>query len=403
MKIVRRIRRGRVAEAPRVRYLVAPAGHPNYGDELIARVWLARLAAQYPHDRVVLDCHTPGQAAVLLDGVHPHLLVTDTLWRVAAESAHADPQRPWEPTVARAAALGRSPHLDAGLDVLHGAHSIHLLGGGYVNALWPHHVAVVAAVAAVARAHAIPAYATGQGLSPAPGGPAGAALSAAWSAFDLVDVRDRESLAHAGPAGHLSVDDVWLGVGTASAPLEPPPGPAAPVEPGRVVLCLQSDRTDDFAADGLHGPQALAALVRRTLDHWRVPGDRVTVVEGIPGGDRVVFDLLGDRLDGARFVPFLHLWRHGLPAAAGQTWISTRFHPHLLAAAAGASGIAVVTEPDYYDVKHASLIAAGSAWTVLTDPAATPDRPAAGGFTADAVAAARAQKSAVARRVYPAG
>src|SRR5699024_8976696 len=54
MKIVRRIRRGRVAEAPRVRYLVAPAGHPNYGDELIARVWLARLAAQYPHDRVVL-------------------------------------------------------------------------------------------------------------------------------------------------------------------------------------------------------------------------------------------------------------------------------------------------------------------------------------------------------------
>ena len=175
-----------------------------------------------------------------------------------------------------------------------------------------------------------------------------------------------------------------------------------PAEPGRVVLCLQSDLTGGFTADGAHGPEAFAALVRRTLDHWRVPGDRVTVVEGIPGGDRIVFDLLGDRLAGARFVPFLHLWRHGLPAAGDQTWISTRFHPHLVAAAAGASGIAVVTEPDYYDVKHASLAAAGSAWTVLTDPAATPDRPAAGGFTGQAVAAARAQKSAIARWVYPA-
>src|SRR5699024_1895823 len=238
----------------RVRYLVAPAGHPNYGDELIARVWLARLAAQYPHDRVVLDCHTPGQAAVLLDGVHPHLLVTDTLWRVAAEAAHADPQRPWEPAVARAAALGRSPHLDAGLDVLHGADSIHLLGGGYVNALWPHHVALVAAVAAVARARAVPAYATGQGLAPAPDGQTGAALTEAWSAFDLVDVRDRESLGAAGPAGHLSVDDVWLGVGSEAVPLEPEPEPEPDGEPAPVVLCLQSDLTDGFAAGGTRGP-----------------------------------------------------------------------------------------------------------------------------------------------------
>src|SRR5699024_7659340 len=143
------------------------------------------------------------------------------------------------------------------------------------------------------RARAIPAYATGQGLAPAPDGPAGAALTEAWSAFDLVDVRDRESLGAAGPAGHLSVDDVWLGVGSAAVPLEPEPEPEPDGEPAPVVLCLQSDLTDGFAAGGTRGPEALAALVRRTLDHWRVPGDAVTVVEGIPGGDRVVFDLLG--------------------------------------------------------------------------------------------------------------
>src|SRR5699024_7183230 len=154
MKIVRRIRRrrSRTAVPPRIRYLVAPAGHPNYGDELIARVWLTYLAAHHPQDRVVLDCHTPGQAAVLLDGVHPHMLVTDTLWRVAADAAHTDPERPWDRAAEIATTLGAVPGLDAGLDLLHGADSIHLLGGGYVNALWPQHVALVAAVAAVARA-----------------------------------------------------------------------------------------------------------------------------------------------------------------------------------------------------------------------------------------------------------
>ena len=69
MTIVRRTRRIRAAAPARTRYLIAPAGHPNYGDGLIARVWLAHLAAHHPQDRVVLDCHTPGQAAVLLDGV----------------------------------------------------------------------------------------------------------------------------------------------------------------------------------------------------------------------------------------------------------------------------------------------------------------------------------------------
>src|SRR5699024_8558733 len=67
-------------------------------------------------------------------------------------------------------------------------------------------------------------------------------------------------------------------------------------------------------------------------------------------------------MEGARVVAFDELWAFGLPTREGQTWISTRFHPHLVAAARGVSGIAVSAHTGmYYTVKHASV---GSAWTI---------------------------------------
>ena len=68
------------AERPRIFYLVSPAGVPNWGDELIVATWLRYLARTHPDATVVVDCHSPGKAAVLLRGLHPNLVVTNTLW-----------------------------------------------------------------------------------------------------------------------------------------------------------------------------------------------------------------------------------------------------------------------------------------------------------------------------------
>jgi hypothetical protein len=81
-----------------------------------------------------------------------------------------------------------------------------------------------------------------------------------------------------------------------------------------------------------------------------IAGERAAFVEGIPGQDRVVFDRLSAMLPGAEFVPSVDVWDRGLPARAGQAWVSTRFHCHLLAAAAGASGVALSGRRDYYPV-----------------------------------------------------
>jgi len=129
----------------------------------------------------------------------------------------------------------------------------------------------------------------------------------------------------------------------------------------------------------------------------------VCVVEGIPRVDREVFALIEHELPGARFYPFADVWNRGLPLSAAQTWISTRFHLHMAAAAAGASGVAIAISRDYYRTKHQSLLDLGSGWTLVddcADTAALPARPRAGGFDRHTVERLRKDKLQLAKAIY---
>ena len=64
-------------------YLLAPAGHPNYGDELLLRTWLRVLERLRPRTRVVVDCHTPGQAALLHRGANADVVFTLSLIHIS--------------------------------------------------------------------------------------------------------------------------------------------------------------------------------------------------------------------------------------------------------------------------------------------------------------------------------
>ena len=412
---------GRPRDEGRPIYLVAPAGHPNHGDEQLLAGWLRFLRHRLPGTPVVVDCHTPGQAAVLHHAEHPDVLFTDTLWRLAGE--HADPASFPAAAIAfcREAVtdLGVRPALASGVELLRSASVIHLIGGGYVNNQWPHHLGVAAGAAEAGSLAGARVVATGQGLTPF----ADVSLLAdALRGFDLVTVRDeasRDLLADTDVPVHLVGDDGWLAL-TGGAGIEAGDHPVYSDDPHAardLVLCAQSDLAD---------PEVLAEAVARILVEWEVSGERITVVESIPGGDRVVWDLVCARaraadddnddigralaaldLSQAHFVPFQHLWSGGLPARSGQAWLTTRFHPHLFAAARGASGVALLTGSAYYDVKHGSLAAAGSPWVtvaasdVVVDSTAPP-RPTAGGFAPPAVTALIGAARALAEEIYPA-
>ncbi|MDG3012552.1 polysaccharide pyruvyl transferase family protein [Rhodococcus sp. D2-41] len=382
-------------------YLVALAGNPNFGDEFITRAWLRRLARVRPDADVVVDCPNPGQAAVLHHPTHPRVRFVDTVWRICAEVR----ERPTAEAVDFARRVVAEPGLLCrcvdGIELLGRAQTVHVIGGGYLNAVWPQHLPALAAAVAAAQRSGARLVATGQGL--APGGDDEWAelirsLARACEIFDVRDTPSWELLGDSVSTRSFTGDDAWLGIrdhGVYDAETE--------AARRRYVLCLQTDLVEDFA--GGRGVDGLVALVGDLIERWRIRGDEVAVVEGIPGVDRIVYDRLGPLLDGAHFTPFTDLWRWGLPARHGQVWISTRFHPHLLAAAAGVSGLAVSGRADYYPVKHRSLQEAGSRWSLLdgaTTESELPIRPPdSGGFERRDVERLRRGKRELAERIYP--
>lgn len=402
-----------IPRGQRVHYLVAPAGHPNWGDELLVAAWVRYLARVAPVDQVVVDCHTPAVASLLLQNLHPRLTVTDTVWE-AERRSHTDGLS----AAHRVTHPGDFADYVAGCDLLGRATTLHFIGGGYLTQLWPHHAQVVEAACAGAPSALV--VATGQGLFPHL---EGLSLQDAQA----VIVRDEPSVQHPGvPADRTVVggDDAWLAVAVGmleqhdvqqrqdhpwksrsaalqrrwwmmrtGQPLQHNPGYAgyqsalpaleqhqsqsgsqpqsqatqrfpytqAP-EGIRVVVCAQSDLVDDQE-------QVWAALCR-ILQEWQVTPQELLVVEAIPYGDYAVWEQVIEKdYPGATFWPFFTLWNNGLPVGEDVRWLTTRFHPHLLASAAGCSGTAIDAAGDehqqYYQVKHQSVRQAGSLWTII--------------------------------------
>ncbi|MFY9634022.1 MAG: polysaccharide pyruvyl transferase family protein [Cellulosimicrobium cellulans] len=331
-------------------YLVASGGNPNYGDELIVASWLRFLARVRPDATVWLDCPQPGTASALFAGIHPGFHATNTLWRSCAEAPDQSAQAVWE-HVDNAVTRGGTPMYDVGLMALGQADSIHLLGGGYVNGVWPDHVGLVAGMAAAQRLNGCRLAGSGLGLMPLPEN--AEQLATTFGDFSDVTVRDDASAEFLGL--ETGLDDVFLGIlhelrRSAESPL-------VQSRAKDVMLCIQSDMTD---ADTF---SPLRDKLRVVVENSIAAGLSVGYAEAIPGSDRRMFDALGGIIPEENFVPFTQVWNDGLPVRRGQQWYTTRFHPHMVAAAAGAKGVAIGILDDYYDIKHRSLMDLGSGWT----------------------------------------
>lgn len=370
--------------APAVVYLVGTTGNPNYGDELIGATWLKYLARTVPESEVWLDCPNPGQSEVLLGHLHPRARFTDTFWRLCWE---APSEEPWQVSAFVQHAIadpGLAPRWVAGIELAATADVVHLIGGGYVNGIWPRHIGLLAAAVAAARRSGGRAAMTGQGLWPVPEN-AEALLRSLADQFEIIDVRDEPSaeLLNASLRPDVTGDDMFFGI---------EPGLFREDEAREIMVCVQSDLLDVSVP-------SLAGFLLDTLRAWGVRSEQVGLVEGIPRVDREVFSLVEHDLPNARFYPFSEITTFGLPATTGQSWLSTRFHTHLMAAAAGAEGVAVSINSDYYTNKHRSLIERGSNWA-LSEGLSIPDPPVDGGFDPADLRALHDRKAQLARSIY---
>lgn len=347
-------------------YLIGEPGYPNFGDELIAREWLRYVAQRYPEREVIFDCARPGPAAMILRGTHPHVTFTDTLRRLGTENPF-----PYDGPINDIAGFvsealdneGLAPQYAAGIRALNqDVALIHMLGGGYMRGDWTCNLSRLA-VGPWAAAHGIPAMATGLGLMPIDGDSLGFARRsiATFASFTVRDERTLEALnsgATDSPIAALAPDDCFVnGLEDCYMQGEELPG---------TMLCVQSD----FVGEA----EALHAHVERMLESWGVKrDDPVGVVECNPRIDRPIFDFLQARgYSHLRFFPVAEILERGFPARTGQRWISTRYHPHILAAAIGCSGAFISVDANYYDVKHAAVLRMGSHWAPAPIGAAVP-------------------------------
>ena len=350
--------------AGRLIYLVGSAGYPHYGDEQVAAAWLRHLARTEPDAEVWLDCPNPGGAQLYLGGVHPNVKFVDTVFRIGQASATEDAEEVAEfgTRAVRQPGWGYA-HRAVGVELMQRADVFHVIGGSYVNAIWPHHLTALAAGSVLAADHGVRVAATGQSLVPVAG--SGELLTRLTADFAIVDVRDAASR---DLVGHESArdtgDDILLTL--ADNLFDGRESPST-------MLCMQSDLVDGDV-------DALATTVLETAKAWGLKPERVGYVEAIPGQDRVVFEKIESELPGMRFYPFAEVWREGLPARRGQRWITTRPSVHVTAAAAGAWGVAVPVKPGYDDVAHRDLVEKGSRWVVGTPGEAAPEANGEAGF-----------------------
>lgn len=336
-------------------YLIGSSGVPNYGDELILALWLRFLAFTRPTQPTWVDVIDPGVSSVLLAKAHPRAIATDTLWRIARQCAEA-PVELQDTAAERFVSQLGTPKADAGLALLKEVASIHLVGGGYLNSVWPTNGLVASLAGHAAQAAAVSAWATGQGLAPMDDAMA-LRLATALSRFSLVESRQPDLDSRLSAEGvRLGADDAFLGFHPRLAELW---SDRRQVQPPAFMVLLQGD---------LDQPDDRAALIELALDELRSAGWRgepVGLVEAMPPEDawpRTYLDAAGvDHV----FYSFLDLWQHGLPVRADQYWVSTRFHFHLLASGIGAAGTAISLSQDYYLPKHSSLTELGSGWRIV--------------------------------------
>jgi hypothetical protein len=329
-------------------YLVASTGYPNYGDEFVGAQWLRYLARIAPDAEVWLDSPSPGNSQLLLGGLHPRVRFVDTLFRIAWAAPSEDPVEVVQFAAEAVKNPGLVPRFALGVELLQSADVFHLLGGGYVNGVWPRHLLLLAAGSELAASYGARAAMTGAGLAPAAAGRD--LMRRLVESYAVADVRDDNSRDIASDERvTISGDDALLGLDDSAYDHR---------DSRSVMVCAQSDHVDA-------GVEAVAQTVLETLGHWGVDGSHVGYVETMPGDDRRVFDLLEPSLPDIRFYPFVEIWRDGLPARRGQRWITTRYHAHLLAAAAQAWGVAVPVKRGYNDVEHKSLVSAGTNWEIV--------------------------------------
>jgi len=341
-------------------YIITTAGFPNYGDGLLLEIWLEFLTKKYPRAVIWADCHSPGIVSAMFSDKFRTVRFTDFVWRVMwvcpFQSASESMVYGLGAWTVHQGAWTRFHHAARHIQQ---ADLVHIIGAGFINAIWPRHLAILGMVRAAPYAKKnVKLLMTGAGLMPLSGSDV-TLLALILKDFNHIDVRDQESYKSLLATGFIneskltqSGDDTFL---KQMVPIENLD------QESRICLCIQGDFWEEISTIDMLDK---VALTIRTLFPDSSP--QIRFYEFIPSVDQRFYSELSERLGHIDYVSFERIFYTGLDIKSTDVVITSRFHMHLLAARQGARGVWINSKPGYYDIKHQSVVDSGSYWQELS-------------------------------------
>ncbi|GFH40953.1 polysaccharide pyruvyl transferase family protein [Lactococcus insecticola] len=340
-------------------YLVAHSGAPNYGDELIPKLWLDFLTAKYPDKTIIVDTLRPGLATSFWGFQYRNVHFVDTLFQLVERLNNLGVDFTKADEQVEKFLTQKLPKLDFGIDLLLSAQSIHFVGGGYINGISRsfrgQFKLFLLANAAKKINPSIKLFATGLGLTPIPEQFVGKLNDVIIPNFDVFEVRDEETAASL-PNATLGFDDMFLGFSDVMR------------EKKTIAYDLDKPKINILLQRHLQGRDEIEATLTPIFDYLKTRDDfnettPINVVESISPDDGWLAGAIKRYTPNPIvFTTAKDLLWNGFPAAPDSIWFTTRFHFHMIAAANGFAGTFINTGGAYYDVKHGSLAKLGTGW-----------------------------------------
>ena len=338
-------------------YLIGGSGIPNYGDELMARGWLRYLAQRHPEDRVIIDTALPTASTLLLQ---PENWKASHIALVRELGASKSSPDFWENFSRGLAFFDKGgfkafPRLALAETYLAQSGSYHMFGGGYISNKWPNTGFLLGFAGALKARYGTRLHGTGLGLMPIDAPPAALrqAFHTVLEGFTSLELRDpaSENFIRTHGSGSNIVTD-----GLDDCFMEAPP-PLRDQAPTLHISCFMKD-------------SGLAAVLRR-LDRRRERigkrFEKIKVWVCAPHRDQDALEAIQG------LFPQMTVTAHvaDLLADPGfgtqDVMITSRFHPHMIAARAGLRGYYIQISGDYYAAKHQSVVGLGSRFLPFSD------------------------------------
>lgn len=327
------------------RYLLGALGGPNFGDEAILKIWTSYYCEQF-QDHLVCDGFS-----------HPAVLfpLSERVSSASTEGSLWGALRQLE-SIFEQKGIVTLEDIDLVLESFcqQSLKSIHFIGGGYINSLWPHNYALLGLARFAGWRLGIPVIATGQGLFPPLKGQE-EAIHMLFSTLEGVDTRDSISQTIA-KAEFCTGDDAFLYFS------EPSSFYCQDVKRPFFGLSLQKHLFD--------GKNVLNTFFSdKMLTQIRDAGfEDIFLLEAAPEDihvlDRDIFNRVNRYAMHVRFISTRSLIENGLPYHPESLVLTSRYHIHFFYSMMNVKGVALY-ENDYYRNKHFSVRDMGSLWPVM--------------------------------------